>query len=668
MVFGQWLSALTRFGPLTWFTQRRQPGVPSFCCTFVQAATGPILAIPSHNKALLVYLPVMPVLSTHIPDSERTAAKQSGWLLTLLGLVWLMIPRVGFAQKKPRIVPDRPVSTTIIDNGAIAQPTQKSDKTVAEETEFTDAYRFLLVDEPTKAVTALEKMLQKSPANAAVNYALATALIKAGKAIDAFAYAQKAYQLNPTNAYYLLQVAELYVKQKRYADAETLYEELLSRGQESMEYGVELAAIYLFDDKPDKALATYDRVEKAMGLNEEITRQKQRIYLKQNKVDKAIEEAERLIASEPADPDFLIEGAELLIANERVPLAVTWLERALKLNPDDPQAHMLLADVYRKQGDTDKSGQELQKVFANPNLEAGMKARILSSYVGVVGDTPTAKQDALKMAQTLVAQSPNDAKAQVMLADLLMQQGQKAEARDAYVKAAKADPSIYEVWGAIIEIDSDLEEVDSVLAHSEKALEVFPSQGTLWYANGSAHLYKRHYQQAVDALDEARKLLTTSPKFKSSELQGQLGDAYNGLGDYARSNEAFEAALKADPQNDRVLNNYSYFLSLRKENLPKARTMSTLLAERHPTNATYLDTHAWVLYVMKDYAAAKQFLEKALQDEPKRVTGTILEHYGDVLFQLGEKDKALTQWKLAKQKGETSEWLDRKIAAGKLYE
>ena len=615
-----------------------------------------------------MYLLVMPLLSTHNPDSERAAVRQSGWLLLLPVMVWFALPHSGLAQKKPRIAPDRPVSGSVTDNGAIAQPTQKSSKAVEEETEFTDAYRFLLVDEPTKAITAMEKMLQKNPANAAVSYALATALVKAGKATEAFPYAQKAYQLNPTNTYYLLQVAELYVKQKRYADAETLYEELLSHGQESMEYGVELAAIYLFDDKPDKALATYDRVEKAMGLNEEITRQKQRIYLKQNKIDKAIEEAERLIASEPADPEFLIEGAELLIANERVPLAVTWLERALKLNPDDPQAHMLLADVYRKQGNLDKSGQELQKVFDNPNLEAGLKARILSSYVGVVGDTPTAKQDALKMAQALVTQSPNDAKAQVMLADLLAQQGQKAEARDAYVKAAKADPAIYQVWEAIIQLDGELSQVDSILAHSEKALEVFPSQGMLWYANGSAHLYKRHYQQAVDALDEARKLLTTNPAFKSVELQGQLGDAYNGLGDHQRSNEAYEVALKADPNDDHVLNNYSYFLSLRKENLTKARTMSTLLAERHPTNATYLDTHAWVLYVMKDYAGAKKFLEKAVGSNPATVSGTILEHYGDVLFQLGEKDKALIQWKLAKQKGETSERLERKIAAGKLYE
>ena len=63
--------------------------------------------------------------------------------------------------------------------------------------------------------------------------------------------------------------------------------------------------------------------------------------------------------------------------------------------------------------------------------------------------------------------------------------------------------------------------------------------------------------------------------------------------------------------------------------------MSTKLAELHPKNATYLDTHAWVLYVMKDYAGAKKYLEKAIQSDPANISGTILEHYGDVLIPVG---------------------------------
>ena len=52
--------------------------------------------------------------------------------------------------------------------------------------------------------------------------------------------------------------------------------------------------------------------------------------------------------------------------------------------------------------------------------------------------------------------------------------------------------------------------------------------------------------------------------------------------------------------------------------------------------------------------------------DPAKVSGTIIEHYGDVLYQLGQKDKAMEQWKQAKTKGNASPDLDKKIATGKL--
>jgi len=550
---------------------------------------------------------------------------------------------------------------------AVAKPGSGSTTTVRmeEETMFTEGMRYLMTDEPAKAFTQFEKIVQKYPNNAAAQYSAANALIKTGKVVEAIPHASKAYSLDKENKFYALLLAELYVKQKRYGEAEELYESLLKKGQENAEYGVELAAIYLFDEKPDKALETYNKVEREIGLNEEITRQKQRIYLKQNKIDKAIDEAERLVASEPGEPDYLLEGAELLIANDRTDQAIIWIDKALKLNPDLPQAHVLLADIYRKKGDTARASKELNLVLDNPNLEAGLKARILSSYVGLTGENPNAQQDALAMAQNLAKSSPNDAKAQIMVADLLMQQGKKAEARDAYAKAARIDGSIYEVWGALLQLDGELNQVDSLLDHSQQALEVFPTQGLFWYSNGSANLYKRKYQEAVDALEESKKLLavTNNNELKKG-IDAQLGDAYNGVGDYAKSDEAYEAVLKVDPLNDHVLNNYSYFLSLRKEKLPRAQQLAQKLVERNPANATYLDTYAWVLYVSKEYAKAKQYLEKAVADPA--ASGTIIEHYGDVLFQLGQVDKAIAQWKLAKTKGGGSPDLDKKIAAGKL--
>ena len=587
------------------------------------------------------------------------------WTRPLIGWVGGLVLWLGMTPVSAQRKRDKTDTTAAKPNSSVSSTTTVR---MEEETMFAEGMRYMMTDEPTKAITQFGKVLQKNPANAAAQYATANALSKTGKTAEAIAYAAKAHSLDKGNKFYALLLAELFVKQKRYGEAEELYEALLKKSTQNAEYGVELAAIYLFDEKPDKALDTYNRVERELGLNEEITRQKQRIYLKQNKIDKAIEEAEKLVASEPADPDYLLEGAELLIANDRSDQAITWIDRALKLNTDLPQAHVLLADIYRKKGDMARVTKELNQVFASPNLEAGLKARILSSYVGMTGETPAAQQDALTMAQNLAKTAPRDPKTQVMVANLLMQQGKKAEARDAFSKAARLDGSIYDVWVALLQLDGELNQVDSVLTHSQQALEVFPTQGLFWYSNGSANLYKRNYQQAVDALEESQKLLAASTDNELKKgIGAQLGDAYNGLGEHAKSDEAYEAVLKADPLNDHVLNNYSYFLSLRKQNLSRAVQLAQKLVERNPTNATYLDTYAWVLYVSKDYAKAKQYLEKALAN-PAGVSGTIVEHYGDVLHQLGRIPEAVEQWKLAKTKGGAGPNLDKKIATGKLYE
>ena len=67
-----------------------------------------------------------------------------------------------------------------------------------------------------------------------------------------------------------------------------------------------------------------------------------------------------------------------------------------------------------------------------------------------------------------------------------------------------------------------------------------------------------------------------------------------------------------------------------------------------------------------EYKEAKVYIEKALNGSD--ISGTIIEHYGDILFKLGEVDKAVMQWQKAKGMDESSELIDKKIADRKLYE
>jgi tetratricopeptide (TPR) repeat protein len=355
----------------------------------------------------------------------------------------------------------------------------------------------------------------------------------------------------------------------------------------------------------------------------------------------------------------------MLIANDRIADAVAPLEEALKINPDEAQAHVLLADIYRRKGDIKRCNQELKLVFANPNLDADPKIRVLTGYIQML-KTDGDVDDALLLGKQLTDTHPSDSRANALYANLILRKGRKSDARDIYAKAARMEGAVFETWGAVLQLDAELNQPDSMLVHSEKALETFPNQGLLWYYNGTSQLMKKNYKQAISSFEESLKLVSGNRDIVQV-LFAQLGDAYNGLGDNVKSDASYDLALKENPDNDHVLNNYSYFLSLRKEKLDLALKMSEKLVKQHQDNPTYLDTHAWVLYIRKDYKKAKEFLERALVDT-SGVSGTIIEHYGDVLFKLGERENAVAQWKKAKKMGETTELLDKKIATGTLHE
>ena len=534
-----------------------------------------------------------------------------------------------------------------------------------EESLTAEGMKYMMKDEPARALPIFEKLVKDSPSDAAGHYLVATALIKLDQFESALAPSKKAYDLDKSNVFYAQQLAELYAKRKKYSDAAQIYESLVEKSPDNIQYGIELAAVYVFNDQLEKAINTYDLLEKSIGITEEITRQKQQLYLRQNKLDKALNEAKKLIASEPGEVNYRVELAELLIANDRTAEAIIPLEDALKINPDEAQAHVLLADIYRKKGDIEKCNRELKLVFANPNLDADPKIRVLSGYLSML-KTTNDNNDALLLARQLMETHPNESKVYVIYADMLMRTGKKAEARDTYVRSTRIDGSVFIVWEAILQLDIELNQPDSLLAHSDKALEVFPNQGMLWYSNGMANLMKKNFRQSVSALEESLKLIGEKTDLLPY-IYGQLGDAYNGLGDHARSDASYDLSLKANPDNDHVLNNYSYFLSLRKEKLDLALSMSEKLVNQHKDNPTYLDTYAWVLYIRKDYKKAKEYLELAMKDS-SGVSGTIVEHYGDVLFKLGERENAMAQWKKARKMGETTELLDKKIATGALHE
>jgi tetratricopeptide (TPR) repeat protein len=275
-----------------------------------------------------------------------------------------------------------------------------------------------------------------------------------------------------------------------------------------------------------------------------------------------------------------------------------------------------------------------------------------------------AKAQLLELTTIFVGSNPTDDIALTSHGDALFLNNKKKESRKYYSEAAKIDGNNYNLWLQILTLDYEFQEYDTLVAHSTAAIEYYPNQSNLTYFKGIGYFNLKKYPEAIEALEETKSLAGSNQSLKTQALL-LLADAYNETKEYAKSDAAYEEVLKYDKNNDHALNNYSYYLSLRKEKLELAKSMSERVVSRNPNEANFIDTYAWVLYQMKDYKGAKEQLEKALQGS---TNGTILEHYGDVLYQLGDKAKALEYWKKALAAGDASALINKKIADGKLYE
>ncbi|MBC7446823.1 MAG: tetratricopeptide repeat protein, partial [Hymenobacteraceae bacterium] len=551
----------------------------------------------------------------------------------------------------------------------------------AAEALFIDGVRYLQLDEPTRALEKLVKTWQLDPTNAAVNYKLAETSVRLNQLPEALAYGKAAVRLEPKNRFYYLLLAQLYTGQQHYEDAADVYAALLREVPDSEKYLFPLADLYILTSRFDQALEALDRAEKRFGVVEETALKKQQIYLKRHDLPKAVAEGEALIAANPLEVRYVL-GLAAMLANANananandIGRAQEQVDRALRLAPDHPQALLLRADLRRRLDDDVSAEADVRRAFRSPDLDIDERVRILVEYlkrltpVGAAGaEAPgqrQARQTALDLAALTVQTNPLEAKAFAIAGDLQTLADLKTEARASYLSAVKLDNSKFKVWQQLVYLDAELEQTDSLLRHSDRALALFPNQPILYLYNGSALFVKKEYARAARALEYGRKLVADEPEVRW-RFDGKLGNTYEALKEYEKSAAAYEASLAVQPDNAEVLNNYAYYLSLRNQQLEKARTMSERLIKLNPTDGTYLDTHAWVLYKLGEYEAARGFLEKALKGQPNP---EVLEHYGDVLWRLGRPDDALQQWQRARQlQREPSETLERKIHDKNLYE
>jgi len=533
---------------------------------------------------------------------------------------------------------------------------------------FFDALKARKQEDNKHALVLFKQFVALRPEVAAAHFEMARIYTEEKMSEQSVSSIKKAINIDPTNKWYKETYATILATTGKYKDAAVVFSQLSDAERKDDEYAIMAAEYFekasLFND----ALRYTDTAIDRNIDDEELLMRKIQLHLKLNNADKAADVAKTLITEHPKNGRYYKLLGDIY-DNNKMPEKATnvYLEAEKKL-PNDASVQLGLAGHYLKTGDTVKYKEYVSKAITNNNISTESQLELLKSYIQSMPDDATALKEALPLIANLAKQEPNDAMILEYYGEALEGSNYIDSAAAMYKKSLALKPGNFSVWGRLMINYLDKQYADSLIKYSEKAMRLFPNQAVTHFYNGVGYMNKDNFKSAAKAIVRAIDLQPENETERLAQMYSTLGDVYYSNKEFSLSDEAFEKAMSLEPNDASVLNNYSYYLSERGVKLDLAEKMSKKSLELRPGEATFLDTYAWILYKKGNYKEAKTYILKAVEAANNINDGTLYEHLGDIQYKLNEKEKAVENWKKAKEKGSDGKYLDKKISESKLYE
>lgn len=478
---------------------------------------------------------------------------------------------------------------------------------------------------------------------------------------EAVNYGKKAVQYGPDNKWYRLHLANIYLHHQVLDSARMQYEYLVEEIKtEDMDIIFRLAQLNQKTDRYQEALNLYNQLEQRVGDNERISLLKKDVYAKIGEKEKAYQEIQNLIEKDPDNTQYYGMLAELYATFDDYDRAEKMYDKLFQLDSTNRLGQMSLVKYYNNKGRTEKAMDTyIEKVIPNKSIDFRNKMLIFIEFLREQ-ENPSLYIDRYKTAlDSMSHYYSGKHEIQALYADLYLKVNKFKEASEHLEVLVNKKEAKYVYWDQLLSIYSYLGEFRAMYEYGQKGIKLFDRKPKLYLLTGVGALQ-------VDKADSAAVLLEKGIQYiendKAMRVQfyTQLGEAFHQLENYEKSDRYFKKVLEINPNNKLVLNNYSYYLSLRGEKLNKALGYSQRVIKKEPNNPVYLDTYAWILYKMGEYKKAKKYIEKAIENGGVD-DGDIMEHYGDILFKSGNKEKAYKIWEQSKNLGNNSEKLNYKL-------
>lgn len=434
-----------------------------------------------------------------------------------------------------------------------------------------------------------------------------------------------------------------------------------------------LVDIYRYNEQPERAIDALTRLEQAEGRTNESALQKFNLYQDMGRGDEAFACIEQLCRDCPHDMSCRLLLAGLYLDADRPHDALPLYDEVRRMDPQNQELQTALLAYYRAEGPTSAYLHLRDSLLYAPGVASQLRFKVVGQLVAEADNDSTQLLAVDTIFHRILAATPSD---------VYMQRGYCAYL--AYARHATPEqllPTLHTILALAPDDKSatrqllqyyieqnDLPHIEQIAA---QGIQYHPRELLFHYFLGIALYQQDRDAEAALAFETGTRHIGDSDDDNAiaADLYAALGDIYHGMGREAEAFAAYDSCLARNADNASCLNNYAYYLSLRRERLDEAERMSYRTVRLEPDNKTYLDTYAWILFEQKDYAMARSYIDRVVPPEATdsallcdtTLSAVVIEHAGDIYSMAGQTDTALRYWSLAHELDAENALLNKKI-------
>lgn len=366
----------------------------------------------------------------------------------------------------------------------------------------------------------------------------------------------------------------------------------------------------------------------------------------------------------PESDTFQLQWARYLMATGDLDACQVELTALSARRPNWGKVAFEWAEYWTRKEDLPAALPHLEKAMASDDVAVESKLRVLVGYGYLAQGDPEFEAPYTSLLDRMMKHHGDEPAVVEMACDWAYQNKRLDEALGLALTLVELAPGAVETWTNLMAIRIDMKDWGAMVEDAEQAIARFPLEPALYYFQGTALRENGQDDQAVKAFKAGLGVVLDNPVLEGA-LASQLAWSHRSLGEYDRSEDAFERSLRAY-EDAIVLNNHAYFMATRKdidatpERLARALECSTRANELAPGEGNFMDTQAHVLFMMGSHGEALQWILNA-QENGMAGDPVALEHEGDIRWALGQKEAAREVWQKALDFGGDQDVLTPKI-------